>query len=316
MSEIVVRQKVKIPTETSVATSRYAVIDVKSLTKLVNDHLTTCITCGGEDIVFSIEENNGLSNVCKVFCPSCELDQKTTCRSKRKLKLLLDNGKLPPPVRKHTLREIRKLDKKIEVKHGPSMYHSVTHPHKVPLFSSVQIDLQRERLENGTLKGYHKSSIVSHTINLQIFLSTFANGGGIKEAMCTLGHLDVPNLEGLRNSYNRRLEDICRSIKKTTSEVIYQAFLGEVEAVILEQLSIDEKSELDLKKYMTRWYGLEGPEKDKDKAGLTIAFDMGWNKRGCGHRYDSLSGHAIIIGTKTQKVIWSVCYSTHCINVK
>ena len=41
----------------------------------------------------------------------------------------------------------------------------------------------------------------------------------------------------------------------------------------------------------------------REKIGLTVSYDMGWNKRSSGHRYDSLSGHAFIIDAYTRRII-------------
>lgn len=40
---------------------------------------------------------------------------------------------------------------------------------------------------------------------------------------------------------------------------------------------------------------------DKPIIKLTVCFDMGWQKRSSGHRYDSLSGHAFLVGAYTKK---------------
>ena len=37
--------------------------------------------------------------------------------------------------------------------------------------------------------------------------------------------------------------------------------------------------------------------------GLIVSFDMAWQKRGSGNRYDSISGHVLMIGCVTKKVI-------------
>ena len=36
---------------------------------------------------------------------------------------------------------------------------------------------------------------------------------------------------------------------------------------------------------------------------LTVSYDMGWNKRSTVTRYDSVSGHGIILGARTKKLI-------------
>ena len=46
--------------------------------------------------------------------------------------------------------------------------------------------------------------------------------------------------------------------------------------------------------------------------GLAISFDMGWKKRSSGHKYDSISGHAFIIGAYTRRIIGSVVFSKSC----
>ena len=45
---------------------------------------------------------------------------------------------------------------------------------------------------------------------------------------------------------------------------------------------------------------------------ITISFDMGWNKRSSGNRYDSLSGHALAIGCLSNKILNVVVSSKIC----
>lgn len=46
--------------------------------------------------------------------------------------------------------------------------------------------------------------------------------------------------------------------------------------------------------------------------GISVGYDMGWQKRCGGRRYDSLSGHDYFIGLLNNFVICYVCYSKHC----
>ena len=45
---------------------------------------------------------------------------------------------------------------------------------------------------------------------------------------------------------------------------------------------------------------------------ISISFDIGWNKRSSGNRYDSLSGHALIIGCLCNKILNVVVSSKIC----
>ena len=37
--------------------------------------------------------------------------------------------------------------------------------------------------------------------------------------------------------------------------------------------------------------------------GLAVSYDMGWQKRSTGRRFDSMSGHGFIIGCRSGKII-------------
>ena len=53
-------------------------------------------------------------------------------------------------------------------------------------------------------------------------------------------------------------------------------------------------------------------EKNNNKVKLTVTYDMGWQKRSSGRRYDSSSGHAFIIGARIKGIIGMVLYSKAC----
>ena len=50
-------------------------------------------------------------------------------------------------------------------------------------------------------------------------------------------------------------------------------------------------------------------DKNNNKLKLTVTYDMGWQKRSSGRRYDSSSGHVFIIGERSKGVIVIVLYS-------
>ena len=50
--------------------------------------------------------------------------------------------------------------------------------------------------------------------------------------------------------------------------------------------------------------------------GLTIAYDMGWNKRSSGNRYDSVLGHGVVIGVRSKKVLCFKPKSKDCLFCK
>ena len=48
------------------------------------------------------------------------------------------------------------------------------------------------------------------------------------------------------------------------------------------------------------------------RVGITVSFDTGWNKRSSSNRYDSLSGHALMIGCISKKTVETIVSSKVC----
>ena len=49
--------------------------------------------------------------------------------------------------------------------------------------------------------------------------------------------------------------------------------------------------------------------KNNNKVKLTVKYDMGWQKRSYGRRYESSRGHAFVIGARSKGIIGIVLYS-------
>ena len=48
------------------------------------------------------------------------------------------------------------------------------------------------------------------------------------------------------------------------------------------------------------------------QVGITVSFDMGWNKRSSSNRYNSLSGHALMIDCLSKKIVGAIVPSKMC----
>ena len=56
----------------------------------------------------------------------------------------------------------------------------------------------------------------------------------------------------------------------------------------------------------------EKKELDPSHAQLTLSYDMGWNKRSSGTKYDSTSGHGFVLGSQTKKILQFKVMSKSC----
>ena len=88
---------------------------------------------------------------------------------------------------------------------------------------------------------------------------------------------------------------------------IQQAMTNEIKVAIMEQLSEDGEIMDHLEVLSKKWKSEETITEIKN-VGLTVSFDMTWQKRGSGNRYDSISGHGIMIGGITKKVLGIIVY--------
>ena len=85
-----------------------------------------------------------------------------------------------------------------------------------------------------------------------------------------------------------------------TSSVIEEAEAAEIKATILEKLADKSFSVSGALRLYSKW--LRGDRVHEiGSIGLTASFNMAWQKRGSGNRYDSISIHAIMIGARTKK---------------
>ena len=70
----------------------------------------------------------------------------------------------------------------------------------------------------------------------------------------------------------------------------------------LKATIIMEESE----EYYEQW--VKEDKKTRKRFGLTVSYDMGWQRRSSGNNYASLSGHGFLVGAHTRRVIACVVF--------
>ena len=88
---------------------------------------------------------------------------------------------------------------------------------------------------------------------------------------------------------------------------------------LVRDLTIEEANQDEIKYTLEHndqsyvdWCDLSDKGKNNNKVKLTVTYDMGWQKRSHGRRYDSSSRHAFIIGGRSKGIIGMVLYSKVC----
>ena len=104
--------------------------------------------------------------------------------------------------------------------------------------------------------------------------------------------------------------------KKTFTEI--EANAGTAERLVRD-LAVKEALQEEIKDTLEcnnqsygEWCAQTDNEKNNNKVKLTVTYDMGWQKRSSGRRYDSSRRHAFIIVAMSKGIIIMVLYSKVC----
>ena len=126
-------------------------------------------------------------------------------------------------------------------------------------------------------------------------LGAIASGIGPTNLAQLLSFIDLPNVKAVNGRFFRNMELIVgTSLRSVGTKAMKEALLEEIELT----LGSEEK--------FKEW------EKENSPVSITVSFDMGWNKRSSGNRYDSISGHALFIGCLSKKIVAVIVSSKLC----
>ena len=135
-----------------------------------------------------------------------------------------------------------------------------------------------------TFKGVNvKEELASHKksydyqLNIKLSLGAIASGIGRTNLAQLLTFLDLPNVKAVNGRFFRNKELIVGTILRQVGAKSMNDALEEDIKLTLEN---EEKFEIWKQGNLT--------------VSITVSFDMGWNKRSSGNRYDSISGHAFL----------------------
>ena len=104
--------------------------------------------------------------------------------------------------------------------------------------------------------------------------------------------------------------------KKTFTKI--ESYAGMSERLVRD-LVIEEALQEEIKDTLEHnnqsygeWCAQTYNDKNNNKVKLTVTYDMGWQKRSSGRRYDYSSGHAFIFRARSKGIIGMFLYSKAC----
>ena len=150
-----------------------------------------------------------------------------------------------------------------------------------------------------------------YATNVLYVLSFICSGDGGKEAARLLGALDLPNSASMeKTSFPTIHRKISPLLEGIADQACHEALLEEVRQVMLSQPEkygpghferwLEALSDSTIDFPVSKWPILVG------------AYDMGWQKRSSGRDYASNSGHAVMVGMQSRRILCRIVMSKLC----
>ena len=150
--------------------------------------------------------------------------------------------------------------------------------------------------------------------NIRYVLAFIASGDGGKEAERLLGLLDLPNLTTMSSRSFAMVEKVLSvHVIAVGKQAIHENVLEEVRLSTLGNGEFNYgawKEVVD--DFPPTGNELMALPDGCCRPWVDVSMDMGWNKRSSGRQYDSNSGHACMVGTRTRKPIALCMKSKFC----
>jgi hypothetical protein len=167
--------------------------------------------------------------------------------------------------------------------------------------SPVQVDI--ESADN-------RERSTDYAVNILYVLGFISCGDGCTEAARILGLLGLPNDTTMeRRSFGIIEDRISPTIDELNKEILLENLVEEA------RLSMEASNDHDANDFMLWQQSLTNKNTvllDAKKPPLMCSFDMGWQQRSSGKRYNSQSGHALLVGQFSRKPVSFVIKSKRC----
>ena len=271
------------------------IVNLSTLRKVINPHLKKCEICKKGKLELIESSRVGIASTMKLDCSECKsIEHKAKCRDQYLVKEInassdyVDSRKKKRQLQQRKRRKGKKKQKiadTIQVISLPSTY-------------------EKDR------KG-HRPRTIDFQCNIRCILSSFYTGTAGLDIANMLAMNGIKGGKSWERSFNRSSPFIASKIRNVVKRVIKDALIDEINATVKEKLEgkyDDEKINNLLHTYHTT--GVVPNEIGDIR--IAVSFDMGWQKKGTGHNYDSNSGHAYLIGCRTGKVVGMLVYSKKC----
>jgi hypothetical protein len=164
-------------------------------------------------------------------------------------------------------------------------------------------EVQTERLDK-------RERSTDYCINILFVLGFISCGDGGVEAARVLGLMGLPNDTTMETRSFALIENrISTAIQQVTTDILLESL---IEEAMLSMRNATDQDDNDFQQWKQSLYDKNFVLSKMNYPRLSCSFDMGWQQRASGVRYNSASGHAILVGALTRKPICFAIRSKRC----
>ena len=151
----------------------------------------------------------------------------------------------------------------------------------------------------------NQSYTLEYELNIRAMMSAFYIGTGGFDIGELVGMFGIPGGAGWERQHSRHTPFLNQIIIDLAEKMMKESLHREIDATIRDKLGNLGYTEEAVTRAINAWHEkrLEDIPTEILVLGITISFDMGWQKRSTGKVFDSLSGHAYKIGCHTNEII-------------
>ena len=146
-------------------------------------------------------------------------------------------------------------------------------------------------------------------------MSSFYIGTGCEDIGGVISFMGLPGGKSFARSVAAKSEDMNKELIAVCKEVVTEGLQMEIAETIREKLE-GKYTKSQIEKFIVNYNNKTGYVPDElNTLGLAVSYDMGWQKRSTGRRYESISGHGFIVGCRSKKIIGLAVHGKNVKNV-
>ena len=249
------------------------VVDFLQLKETVDKNLGHCSTCKKGSLELIERQIDGFSSTFEIFCANCKKNKESLVNkmnyiTKSVSQLTINNN---ADIRKRRL--MMKQNNK----------------------NLMKLDKLQQKQERFLISQQKSRTDDSYSINTKAILASYYIGCGGYDIGSVANFLGVPGGLNWERRFTRKSPVAANVILDLVDKIVYDSLVVEVTLVIrkmMKDIMSAELIETNIEYFKSKQYAKMAP--NLQHIGISISYDMGWQKRSTGRIYDSLSGHGFL----------------------